>query len=116
MSLTDQPAAYLDCYRLYEAAVNSGKTARAHFTTRDQASYFQLRMHKARAIQRAESRRIFPKDSPLYDKSEFDAYQCVVREDTDGEWWVMVQLHGIQNLHIEIVDDDEALPTTEDLS
>ena len=56
MSLTDQRAAYEDCYRLYQRAVDSRKGAgvRVPFPTENEAKFFALRMNKARS--RASSR------------------------------------------------------------
>ena len=93
MSLTLQPAAYLDCYRLYEQAVTH-TGMRVPFPTEADAKYFQLRMNQARVIQRAESRRIYPPEHVLHGKSEFDEFKVQVKQDVNDEWWVYVSPHG----------------------
>lgn len=111
MSLTDQRAAYTDCYDFYQAAVDSpnGAGVRHPFPTENEARFFALRMNKARSIQRRDSRRIYPTNSPLYDTSEFDHLQVIVRPDTAGEWWAIVKPHAVDLSAIETL----AEPATE---
>ena len=111
MSLTDQRAAYEDCYRLYERAVNSrrGAGVRVPFPTENEAKFFALRMNKARSIQRRDSRRIYSLDAPLYDTSEFDHLQVIVRPDSADppEWWVFVKPHAVAFDVIEDLAEDD---------
>lgn len=106
MSLPDQPAAYNDCYSLFEQASAQPNGVRAPFRTENEAKFFQLRMHQARAIQRKLSRRIYPPDSPQYDTSEFDELQIQVRGDTAGEFWVYVRRHGVKLTYVEPIEED----------
>ena len=108
MSLTDQPAAYHDCYDLFARAVATRHGVRTVFGLRKDALYFQLRMNKARTIQRAQNSRIYPKDHPLYSTSEFDGLKVVVRESLDGEWWVYVEPTGAKLTYIEELEPDES--------
>lgn len=108
MSLTTQPAAYLDCYKLYELAI-AHNGCRAPFPTETDARYFQLRMNQARVVLRTESRRAYPTDHHLYDKSEFDAFKVQVLEDTSGEFWIYVKLHGAW----DALSQAEPIPTEE---
>lgn len=113
MSLTDQSAAYTDCYRLYQRAVDSrrGAGVRVPFPTENEARFFALRMNKARSIQRRDSRRIYDGAHHLYDTSEFDHLQVIVRPDSADppEWWVFVKPHAVAFDVIEdLADDDPA--------
>lgn len=110
MSLTDQRAAYEDCYRLYQEAVDSPKGAgvRIPRPSQNDAKFFALRMNKARSIQRRDSRRVYPPDHHLFDTSEFDHLQvCVRGPDPTGEWWVEVKPHAINLDYIEPLADEE---------
>ncbi len=115
MSLTSQPAAYLDCYKLFADAADSPAGVRTPFPTEDRAKHFQLRMHQARKIQRDQSRRIYPATSPLHDTSEYDSLQVQIRPDgpiTDPatEWWVYVRPTGERLDYIEPLDPAEEMP------
>jgi len=111
MSLTEQPAAYKDCYELYARAVATPGGVRMPIGERRQSAiFFQLRMNKARQIQRDISRRVYAPDHPAYDRSEFDAYQVQVRgPDPDGTYWIYVRPHGRMDLleYIEPISDTE---------
>lgn len=93
MTLPDQIAAYEDCFDLFDAAKNDEKGSRALIGTRGDAKYYTMRMQKARSLQRAESRRIYPRDDPAYNKSEYDHLRVTVKEDEKGLWWVYVTRH-----------------------
>ena len=94
MSLTNAPAAYADCYRLYELAISTPGGIRSPFATREAASYFQMRMNQARVLLRNQSKRAYTRDHPAYDKSEYDGYKVQVLEDEVGEFWVYVKPYG----------------------
>lgn len=110
MSLTTAPAAYADCYRLYELAVATPGGIRTPFPTREAASYFQMRMSQARVLLRNQSKRAFAPGHPAYDKSEFDAYKVQVLPDVDGEFWVYIRPHGdwAAVANAEPIPEDEA--------
>ena len=111
MSLTDQPAAYIDCYELYRRAADTPGGVRMPIGPRKQAAtFYQLRMNKARQIERDTSRRVYQSHEPGYDRSEFDSLQVQVRgPDADGFYWVYVRPHGRMDLlrEIEPISDTE---------
>jgi len=105
VSLPDSPGAYNDCYDLYQRAIDTPGGVRTLLSTKNEAYFFQLRMHKFRTIQRRNSRRTYPTDHPLYDTSEFDPLQVTIREDTEGGWWVYVKPHGAKLTIIEPIEE-----------
>jgi hypothetical protein len=111
MSLTDQPAAYKDCYELYRRALDTPGGIRMPVSKRkSEAGYFQLRMNKARTIERAFSRRAYPSDSPMYDRSEYDSLQVQVKgPDDEGFYWLYIRSHGRMDLlqYVEAIADTE---------
>lgn len=104
MSLPNQISAYPDCFELFDRAAASTKGARALLPDKSKAMLFQMRMHQARSLQRAETRRMYDKSSPQYDKSEFDHLRVSVQEDSTGGWWVYVIPHGTM---IETIEEIE---------
>ena len=105
MSLTDQPAAYADCYAVFRRAADTPGGVRMPIAQRKQsATMFQLRMNKARQIERDISRRVYPSTHQLYDCSEFDYLQVQVKgPDTEGWWYIYVKPHGRMDL-LEFID------------
>lgn len=107
MSLPETIAAYDDCFRLFDAAVADPKGARGFIGSREQAKRYQLRMNKARRLAREESCRIYKRDEPQYNKSDYDYLKVTVREDTEGGWWVYVEPHGEDVSEIQGLSDLE---------
>ena len=119
MALSDQLAAYEDCFNLYERAKtnifaakfeNPDVTtlpecgARALFPTEKDATLFRMRLHQARSLARRESMRLYERTDPLYGKSEFDDLICRVHEGaTPTEWWVYIEPHGQEVQAIEFL-------------
>ena len=119
MSLSSAPAAYEDCYAIFDAAVSTPGGCRIRVGTRPQAKYLQLRMNQARHLQRAQSKRIYPSSSLAYNTSEYDGYSVRVVEDTEAFFWLYIEPISNRALlaEIEPIPDEErrdntATPTT----
>ena len=100
MSLPQRIGAYNDCFAIFEQAKTSG--ARVMFDDYADAKIFTLRMQQARALQREEHKRIYEPTSPQWGYSEYD--HLMVRhpvEDTDGKWWVYIDLAGSNIIAVE---------------
>lgn len=113
MTLTNQRAAFTDCYALYQSAVDSprGAGVRTPFPAYNKARFFSLRMNHARLLQRRDNRRIYPQTHPLYDTSDYDHLQVVVRgPDPNNEWWVEVKPHAQELAYVEPLADDDSTP------
>jgi hypothetical protein len=111
MALTEQAAAYHDCFLIWQKAVDTPGGIRLYFETYNQASTFQMRMNKARSISRRISTQIHPPSSPKHNTSEFDTHivQCLKEPDPDGNWWIYVRPGGRLSLleRIEPISDTE---------
>lgn len=107
MALSNQIAAYDDCFGVFETAVKTG--ARVCFETVGEARHFMMRMHQARALQREESQRLYESTDIRWGKSSYD--RLTVRqpvEDKDGFWWVYIE-HASAN--IVAIERLESTPT-----
>lgn len=115
MALPNQIAAYEDCFDIFDKALADDKGVRVSFEDHGQARYFQLRMCNARALQRAESTRLYDRTDIRWNKSIYDG--LVVRNpapDPDGVWWVYIERHGAQITGVEsIAEIEDENPTTE---
>jgi|HubBroStandDraft_2_1064218.scaffolds.fasta_scaffold16066_7 hypothetical protein len=117
MSLTNQPAAFRDCYHLFDRAVATPGGVRMWVSKRiEDANYFQLRMNHARVILRNESKRVYALTDPLYDRSEYDGYQVQVRgPDDEGIFWIYVRPHGLPGVNERIEPISVSEPGVEKL-
>ena len=106
MALPNQIGAYPDCIDMFERALADQKGIRVRFDAYADANNFQMRMHQLRKLLRDESRRMYERDEPAYDKSEFDGLIVrTPRADTEGGWWVYIQPHGIVITDVESLSE-----------
>lgn len=96
MSLSDRPGAYADCFKLFDAAIDTPAGVRMPVSlSESDARYFQMRMNQARVVLRAESRRIYPPENRLYNTSEYDGLAVRLRQSPDsGIWYIYVEPVG----------------------
>src|SRR4051812_46568412 len=99
MALSESMAAYEDCYEYFERARNAIKGIRVEITEGDspaerekRAGLMRMRMNQARVLQRRESMRLYKREDPRYGKSEYDKYRVTCREDTEGNWWIYIEV------------------------
>ena len=94
MSLPLQMAAYGDCFELFERAKADSIGIRAFVGKKTAAERLRYRMQMARRLARDESKRLYDRDSPQWNKSEFDDLILLLRQDVDGDWWIYVERYG----------------------
>jgi hypothetical protein len=108
MSLPNALAAYEDCFGVFEAAAASTKGSRVLLESETQAKYFRLRMYQARALMRAESKRIYDPEDPRYGKCEYDNLHCrvvpAVAPD-EGKAWLYIEPRALQILAVEEIEE-----------
>lgn len=85
MSLSNSRNAYTDCYALLDKALDDPRGIRAEVPSLANAFRLRLRIHQARAIDRAENARTYPDDHPLHNRSPYDALVCRI-EDGPRVW------------------------------
>ena len=106
MSLPTQIAAYGDCIDLYERAKVDPVGIRAFVGKRTDAERLRYRMQMARRLVRDESKRMYDRTDPGWNKSEFDDLILLLRQDVDGDWWIYVQRYGQEIGEIENLSED----------
>ena len=103
MTLSTRIAAYGDCIKLFEAALDDPVGAKAKFKTRSEAHYFSMRMQQARTLLQQESAREYPRSDPRYGRCEFDCFMVRVKYDEeDDNYWVSAE-RANPNLQIETI-------------
>jgi type I site-specific restriction endonuclease len=97
MALSESMAAYSDCYEHYdrarEATDRSKPGIRILVDDENQARYLQMRMNKARKLEREQSKRTFDRIDHRWNKSENDKFRVRIMPtaESDGKWWVYVE-------------------------
>jgi hypothetical protein len=76
---------YQDIYDVYDQALTDPKGIRLAFPNREAARNYQMRMHKARSLDREENAIAYPKGDPMHGQSPYDVLQVRIREQNDGE-------------------------------
>lgn len=104
MSLPTQLGAYESEIELFDRALEDEVGVRVNFgTDHAKAKQFQLRLHQARSLQRAQNRRLYPIGDKQYDTSPWEGYIVKVLQDVAGEWWVYIckrstEIGDVENL------------------
>ncbi len=91
MSISTSRLSYQDCYEFMDHAMEDDKGARIIFKSRDEATFYRMRCHTARVINRTDNRRIYEIGDPLYDASIYDKLTFRIKEDEDGKFWVYAE-------------------------
>lgn len=96
MSLIQSRQAYSDCREVFDKAIEDSEGVRVPMSTYNDAIYFRMRMHQARAIDRRDNKELY-RDQPdhqLYNASQYD--RLVVRvKNVDDRWYVYVEHGGV---------------------
>lgn len=110
MALSNQIAAYDDCFDVFERALADSIGARVEFETKTQASLFQMRMCHARMLQREENKRLYDRGHLSWGKSIYDKLVVRLKQGQEDNWWVYVERQGQDIKTIESLsgDQDEA--------
>ena len=110
MALTDAIAAYEDCERLFDQAINKPKGIRVCLGAGDEAKkaahYLRMRMNHFRQLQRKEAMKVYDRTDPRYGKSEYDKLYVRLAEDEAGEFWLYIDPAG-QEAQILAIEDIE---------
>ena len=108
MALSNQIAAYDDCFEIFEAASATG--SRVCFNTKGEAAHFMMRMHQARSLQRQETCRLYEPTDMRWGKSSYDRLTVrQPREDDNGFWWVYIEHASANIVAVEPLDAPQAL-------
>jgi len=105
MALSNQLAAYSDCEDLFTRAKADPVGARACFASDAQAKYFRLRLNHYRVLLRREACRIYDRNDPHFNKSDYDEFICQVKPDDAGEFWVYVSRVNNEILEVQSLSE-----------
>jgi hypothetical protein len=111
MATSTSRLSYDDAFTVMDEAIADPKGARVMFDNHGQATYFKMRLHSARQIDRNDNKQIFAEGEKLYGRSVYDTLVVRVRgPDEDGKWWVYLEnvLLNIQGKLERLSDLEEA--------
>lgn len=120
MSLPNARLAYHDCFDLFDAAVSDPKGVRVGFSEKGEATFFRMRLHNARKIDRRNNAKIYPEGDPMHGQSIYDRLVVQIREEGDMVWVYIRQIvfNGIVEnlsdvLELEAEPEPRKLPQPE---
>ena len=91
MTIPTNRMSYQDIYEMYDKAGDDPLGIRVPFTSRELATTYRTRMHKARVIDRDENRRVYERGHPMHGQSAYDKYQISIRQGDDDTWFVYIE-------------------------
>lgn len=91
MTMSTSRLSYENEYKLMQQAVDAEKGVRTWIGTREAANTYRLKLNMARQLDRSLNKDVYPEGHRLHGGSEYDELVFVIREDTEGEWWVYLE-------------------------
>ena len=113
MTTSTSRLSYDDCFEVLDRALKTTRGLRIGFAAHGDAHHFRLRLHKARAIDRAENKLMYDEGHQLYGKSIYDSLVARIGQE-QKKWWLYVKPVNIADLEIEDLGEEhgESIPTT----
>lgn len=90
MSNPKTRGAYVDCFSLYDRALDAPHGIRFRVPSDASATNLRMRLHSARAIDREDNAKMHPLGAPLHNQSVYDPLQVLIRND-GIDWWVYIE-------------------------
>jgi hypothetical protein len=107
MSLTNSRISYEDCYQVLDKALDAQDGVRVGFEDHEQAKFYQMRMNKARQLDRRFNEERYENlDDPRRQRSEYDGLTIRLRQ-ASGVHWVYIEKRQVPQLIEEIKLEDE---------
>jgi hypothetical protein len=115
MSCSTSRLAYADAYDCFDQALDSKTGIRIAFRSRGEATYFRMRLHQARSIDRQDNAKLYETDHQMHGRSSYDPIQLKLRQIED-KWYVYLELiTGAGKLKIEPIEEEVPENTFEEV-
>lgn len=112
MTLSNSSLAYMDCYKLFDRALEAKQGVRIDYGPESTCGYMGLRFNQARKLDRENNAKIHPDGHELHGRSIYDGISIKKREDPSGRWWlILMKLEALADM-VEVVElgvDEEML-------
>lgn len=95
---------YQDCIKLMEKAHEYKEGVRVKFSDANGAGNFRMRMHKARALDRAANAELYQQGHKLHGRSVYDDLFLTIRFE-DGHNWLYCERRQIETMEIQPLGD-----------
>lgn len=107
MTLPNTPMAYTDCYDLLDKAIEDPRGIRVEMKNVDAATFFRMRIHQARAIDRKANAQTYEPGQPLHNASTYDKLAIRIRKMHD-KWWLYIEKY--MEVPLERIESLTGLP------
>lgn len=91
MASSTSHLSYGDCYKVMDDALADTHGVRVSMTTMNACTFFRMRLHQARAIDRKRNRSIFQEGDALYGTSQYDPLVIRIRLDHEDNHWIYIE-------------------------
>jgi len=80
MTLSNSRLSYTDCFEVFDRALEDPLGIRIPCQSLDIATHYRMRMHQARAIDRADNARTYEPGHPMHARSPYDELRVMLRQ------------------------------------
>jgi hypothetical protein len=116
MAVSSSHLSYGDCYAVMDKALEDTHGVRVAQPDMNSCTYFRMRLHQARSIDRRRNCSVYEEGDALFNTSQYDPLVIRIRQSDDEQFWVYVEKSSVGLGKIEAlseVDDQVSLPQPE---
>lgn len=111
MTLSTSYLSYEDCRDAMNQALDDDKGIRIKVGDIDAATFFRMRLHQARKLDREKNKSVYDRDHPMHGVSEYDRLIIKLRTQNDSVY-VYIEQTGAINGEVESLSGLEEVPKT----
>lgn len=104
MSISNSRQSYQDCYEVFDRAIADDRGCRVKLPSYDKATFFRMRLHQARKLDRQDKSLIYPLGHPMHAASPYDPLVVRIRREKD-DFYVYVEQIGAELGEIELLSE-----------
>jgi hypothetical protein len=86
-----------------EQALATPKGIRTHIGSLEAAMKYRLRLNRARSLDRKLNEKAYPNGHKMHGGSEFDELVFIIRDDTEGDYWIYLE-KSMAPTHVENIE------------
>lgn len=110
MTLPESQRAYDDCFQAMDAALEDTEGVRVRMDSLDAATFFRMRCHKARSIDRKNNARTYEQGHPMHGCSAYDCLIFLAPRIIDGHAYLYIKKNDKVPGSIEPLSGQARLP------
>ena len=95
MAISNSHLSYGDCYDVMDQALADAHGVRVAQPDMNSSTFFRMRLHQARTIERRRNCQVYKEGEALYNTSKYDPLVVRIRQSEDDQFWVYIEKSAV---------------------